>query len=340
MGSGPVFIGGLDRSGKTTLRGFLQSHPSFSIPAVGSNLWTYFYNQYGNLRNPRNFERCLTDMLRYKQIRFLAPDPDRLRKEFQQGPPTYGRLFELLQQQHAEREGKPRWGDQTGLIERYADQVFAAYPDAKMIHMIRDPRDRYAGSLQLWPDGKGRAGGAAARWSYSTRLAERNLKKYPQRYFILRFEDMVTEPEKILQAVCAFLGEGYDPGMLSMNGAPEHRDKMIRRSHGDQAGSPLSTAYLGIFRDQIPAGELAFLQYVLRHRLQTHSYPLEQVQLTGRQRTEFLAKTLPLNLARMAAWFAMEAGQQLLPSIFRRKPSAHMRVEPSSQPFTIIEGER
>ncbi len=341
MGAGPVFIGGLDRSGKTTLRGFLQSHPAFSIPAVGSNLWTYFYKQYGDLSKPQNLERCLDAMMHYKQVRYLEPDWERLRLDFQQGAATYARLFALLQQQHAEREGKPRWGDQTGLIERYADQVLAASPDGRMIHMIRDPRDRYAGSLQLWPSGKGRAGGAAARWLYSTRLARRNLRKHPRRYLVVRFEDMVSDPQKTLQKVCAFLEEEFDPRMLTMEGAPEHRDKMIRRSHGGPSASPLSSAYIGIYRDQIPAPELVFLQSILSSRMRAFGYSPDSIRLSPEERRASLFKTFSANLARLAAWLALESVQHNFPSLFGRKPSKKMLVKlPAGEQEILMEGER
>ena len=48
MQLGPIYIGGLDRCGKTTMRAFLVSHPNIAIPAVGSNMWTYFYGQFGD----------------------------------------------------------------------------------------------------------------------------------------------------------------------------------------------------------------------------------------------------------------------------------------------------
>ena len=163
MRKGPIFIGGPDRCGKTTMRAFLASHPNIAIPAVGSNMWTYFYGQYGDLADNQNFERCLDDMLHYKHVAFLQPDAERIRREFKHGERSYARLFSLFLIHYAEREGKPRWGAQTGLIERYADQVMAAYPDSQMIHMVRDPRDRYEASLALWPKGKLRAGGAVAR---------------------------------------------------------------------------------------------------------------------------------------------------------------------------------
>ncbi len=118
---------------------------------------------------------------------------------------------------------------QTGLIERYADMLFAADPDARVLHMVRDPRDRYEGSLALWPDGRGRAGGATARWTYSMRLAQRHVRSYPDHYRVVRYEDMVCDTEGTLRSVCAFLDDDFDPEMLGMPGAPERRDRLSGR---------------------------------------------------------------------------------------------------------------
>ncbi len=329
--NGPIFIGGLDRCGKTTLRAFLQSHPRISIPAVGSNMWTYFYNQFGDLGRAGNFERCLEAMLCYKHVRFLEPDAGRIRREFWQGPPTYARLFALFQQHHAEREGKPRWGDQTGVIERYAAPIFAAYPDARIIHLLRDPRDRYAGSLALWPGGKARAGGAAARWLYTTTLAKRNLQKYPGRYLTIRFEDMVLSPEQALRRVCAFLGEDFHPEMLAMPGAPEHRDKLIRRSHGDPAKPPLSAQFIGLYRREVPALEIAFMQSVAKPSLERHGYALEPVQLSPRERMQYILSTWPLNTVRLLAWLGVEWVQHNFPGRFGRKPGPNMLARKNTE---------
>lgn len=324
---GPVFIGGLDRSGKTTLRAFLASHPRISIPPWGSNMWTYFYRQYGDLAVPANFERCLEGMLRYKHVRLLKPDPDRIRNEFRQGEATYARLFAVIQRQHAERDGKPRWGVQTGLIERYAEEVLTSYPGAKIIQMIRDPRDRYAGSLALWPNGLARAGGAAARWLYTTRLARRNLDRYPDRYLVIRFEDMVLDTEATVRKACTFLDEAFHPEMLDMPGAVEHRDKLIRRSHGDPDKPPLSAQYIGIYRTEVPREEVRFIESVGRGPLLHYGYALEPWRAGPWETARFLIYTWPLNTARMLAWLAIEAVQQNLPGHLGRNPGGNMVVE-------------
>jgi len=323
MSNAPIFISGLDRSGKTTMRGFLQSHPNISIPAVGSNMWTYFYQQFGDLQISENFERCLTSMLAYKHVAFLKPDADRIREEFREGPPTYPHLFSLFLEHFSEREGKPRWGVQSGLNERYADQIFQAYPGVKFVHMMRDPRDRYAGSLQLWPDGKLRAGGSVARFLYSTRFAERNIRKYPNSYLIVRFEDLIQHPERTLQEVCAFLGEEYDPELLSMPGAPEHRDKLIHRSTSQIGETPLSAEFIGIYRQVVPKLEIKYMEAVIGGRMRDYGYPLESYRLSSKERLRYLFSTIPFNTITLLFWFFKEFIQINIPGLFGRKPAAN-----------------
>lgn len=317
---GPIYIGGLDRSGKTTMRGFLTSHPSISIPAVGSNMWTYFYGQYGDLQNVNNFERCLSDLLRYKHVRFLQPDPERIRTEFWRGPRTYAHLFELFLVHYSEREHKPRWGCQTGLIEQYADHLFSAHPNLKLIHMVRDPRDRYEASLALWPNGKGRAGGATARWLYSIRLAERNRARYPTGYLLVRFEDLVERPAEILQQVCDFIGEPFDARMLSMPDAPKHKALLETGANGQL----LSPSFVGRFRHQLDSGELAYIQGMAGREMVRYGYALQSFDWSWQQRAAFWASEWPRQAIRQVAWRTKEAAHQNLPRVFGRKPGKRM----------------
>lgn len=320
MERGPIFIGGLDRCGKTLLRALLVSHPNIAIPDVGSNYWTFFYDQYGDLRDPANFERCLAAMLNYKHARFIQPDAERIRREFWEGQPSYARLFALFHQHYAEREGKLRWGDQSGLIERYADQIFRAYPNARLIHMVRDPRDRYQASLALWPKGKMRVGGATARWLYSIRLARRNAERYPDRYLLVRYETLVAQPEPTLREICDFLAEPFVPAMLRMDGAPRYREKYGRATAPDQ--SPITTAYIGRFRGAVAPRELAFMQAIAGRQMRRYGYDLEPIRFSPRDRLAFAAVDCPLNLARMIAWRGIETLQQHFPATIGRTPPA------------------
>ena len=324
-GMGPVYIGGLDRSGKTTMAAYLGSHPDIAIPTVGSNMWTYFYGQFGDLGRPENFERCLAALLRYKHVRFLDPDPPRIRREFAAGPPTYSRLFALFLMHFAERQGKPRWGAQTGLIERYADQMFDAYPGLRIIHMVRDPRDRYEASLARWPDGRGRAGGATARWRYSLGLAERHSRRHPDGYLMIRFEDLVGDTEGTLRRVCRFVDAPYLDAMLEMPAAPKLRRTLDADADGTRVR--LSQEHIGGYQGRVPRAELAFMQLHAGRRMREYGYRPDRGLLTAAEWARFPVVDWPNQMARMVTWRTVEELQQRFPRLVRRRPGRRMIVE-------------
>ena len=167
MQRGPIFIAGLERSGTSLIYALLASHPNIAMTRR-TNLWTHFYDQYGDLGNDANLERCLAMMMRYRRVQKLEPDRERLVADFRSGPRTYARLFALLEEQFAARLGKPRWGDKSLNTERYTDEIVAAYPHARIIHMLRDPRDRYASSKTRWETRRGGIGAGIAEWLASS----------------------------------------------------------------------------------------------------------------------------------------------------------------------------
>jgi hypothetical protein len=208
---GPIFIGGLAHSGKTQLRIVLGSHPEISMTRR-TYLWRRYFGRFGDLGRRRNLDRCLTALSRDEGVRSLAPDVDRVRREFLTGPATYGRLFGLFHQHHAERLGKRRWGDQLGSVERFADPIFESFPKARMIQMIRDPR--VAGAVVNGRRQRpGTVGWETAIWRRSAELAERNRRRYADRYRVVRYENLAAHPEATVREVCAFLGEDFLDGM-------------------------------------------------------------------------------------------------------------------------------
>jgi len=166
-----VFVGGLDRSGKTYMRFMLESHPDF-IFSKRTNMWTRYYKKFGSLDQGENFQRCLDAMAKNKHIQALEPDFGQIRADWQKGPWSYPRLFELIHTQYMARHKKNIWGDQTEFLERYAPQILQAYPGAKFIHLLRDPRDRYEAILNKSVK-RHSPGIATARWLLSASLAKK-----------------------------------------------------------------------------------------------------------------------------------------------------------------------
>jgi hypothetical protein len=305
MQRGPIFIAGLERSGTSLLFALLASNPHLAMTRR-TNLWTHFYNQYGDLSIPANLDRCLGTMMRYRRVLKLQPDAARLRRDFLAGPATYAHLFALLEQQYADRLGRPRWGDKSLNTERYADEIFAAYPGARIIHMLRDPRDRYASSLTRWQVRRGGVGAGTAEWLASARLALRHRRRYPDRYLVVRYETLVSQPSHTLQQVCAFVDEPYLDEMLAMRGAPRLLERGSNSSYGPRDPGVISTDSIGKFREVLAPSQIACIQTLAKREMAVFRYDLEPHAGRSAQRTQFALRDLPLEFFRLLAWRARE----------------------------------
>lgn len=258
-GKGPVFVAGLERTGTSLMYALLASHPDIAMTRR-TNLWSYFYKRYGDLGDVANLDRCLDVMSRYKRLRVLDIDWESLRADFLTGPSEYHVLFELLERQVADRLNKPRWGDKSLHTERYADQIFESYPDAHILHMMRDPRDRFASVIVRWKTRRGGVGAGIAEWRTSADLAARNAAAYPDRYRVVRYEDLVRRPDEEVESICDFIQATYHPSMLHMEGAPQFRSQGANSSYGPRTEGVISTDSIGRYASVLSAGHIRFIE--------------------------------------------------------------------------------
>jgi hypothetical protein len=333
-GRGPVYVAGLERSGTSLMFALLASHPSIAMTRR-TNLWRHFFEQYGDLADDANLDRCLDTMRRYKRLVGLGTDWERLRAELRSGPRTYPRLFALLHEQHAERLGLPRWGDKSLHTERWADRIVADDPDARILHMIRDPRDRFASSVTRWKVRRGGAGAGAAESRSSARIAIENERRFPTQYRAVRYETLAAEPERTLRDLCAFIGEDFDPAMLGMDGAPAVRDGG-NSSYGRLATGSISTSSIGRFAQILTPRQIAYVQLATRREMRAFGYEPVEVGLSGRDRLAFVLRDLPVETAHLLAWRLREERRDRVGRPLR----AERLVDPDGEPVPDAPQER
>jgi hypothetical protein len=300
----PIIIAGPDRSGTSLMFALLASHPNISM-VRRTNMWRYFHERYGDLSESDNFERCLSDMTRYNRMKHLQPDPERIRREFLDGEASYGRLFALFHLHNAERMGKLRWGDKSLHTEHYADRVFREYPNAKIIHMTRDPRDRYASVRKRHGRDNPRLGGSTGRWLFSMNRAIRNQKRYPAQYKIVCFEDITRDPEEAMREVCAFIGEEFSPDIMTMRGAAEHANVGGNSSFEKIEPGKISKKPVGRYRAVLSKLEILYIQIFTGKFMQKFGYKKEQVKLSAGEMLRFYVWLLPSSLLRMFVWILL-----------------------------------
>lgn len=214
MSTRPIFVAGSARSGTTLLQSALGAHSRIAAPPE-----IYFVTRissladyYGDLRDDAALARALQATLDFVLLEPLHLDAGELLVEAKAGSRTYGGLLATVMQHIALQWGKQRWSDKTPWQSPAAAWELA--PDAQVVHIVRDPRDVIASSMEA-PWIEERPLELARAWRrFNTTAAQQGAAAGPARYHRVRYEDLVAGPEPVLRLVCAFLEEDFDPAML------------------------------------------------------------------------------------------------------------------------------
>ncbi|MCC6456097.1 MAG: sulfotransferase [Caldilineaceae bacterium] len=211
-----VFIGGCGRSGTTLLGAMLGSHPKcLATPEAKFNAVAYLQSLQRS--GTVDMQLALERIQAHWSFHVFGVKLDVA--EFERAAPggSYADLVLWIVEQYGRRVGKAQadvWVDHTPANMLYANTLFDLYPDAKLLHLVRDGRAVAASVMKLdW--GPNRVDKAAEWWV--SRLAygfAAELHFGPERVMRVRYEDLVSEPSCTLQKVTEFLELDYRADMI------------------------------------------------------------------------------------------------------------------------------
>jgi hypothetical protein len=192
----PIFVVGCPRSGTTLLRLILDSHPSVSAGPESRFLWGIRAIEERNWSTLAGFGVTLDEW--HANVRTL---------------------FEAFHLRYAEHQGKARWADKSPDYALMLDYVDVLYPDAQIVHIVRDPRDVIDAWRRFY--GVTSVHRAARSWVRYVRAAHQFALAHPDdKVMELRYEDLVRRPEETLRTLLAWLGEPWDEGVLAFADRP------------------------------------------------------------------------------------------------------------------------
>jgi Sulfotransferase family len=163
------------------------------------------------------------------------------------------------------------WVEKSPYNEYYANQIFAWWPEARCIHILRDPRDNYVSYRRKHPDWQ--AEFFALNWRRSTRAGQENQQRFGSaRYLILRYEDLTQSPEATLRRLTDFLCLDWDPSLAAPTraGAQWAGNSMF----SDQFQG-ISAAPVARWRGELSPGDAAVIEYIARLPMQHFQYDRE-----------------------------------------------------------------
>jgi Sulfotransferase family len=124
-----------------------------------------------------------------------------------------GDFLRLQMEQIAVQQGRQRWAEKTPDHALYIRRIDREIPGSLFIHIIRDGRDVALSYSKLgWSrgDDQDRLLMAGLYWKWIVNRARREGSAIGDRYFEVRFEDLVASPCETLSGVGEFIGEKLD----------------------------------------------------------------------------------------------------------------------------------
>lgn len=222
------YVMAIGRSGTTLLANILDAHPNMVVPPE-SFFILHLERKYGKTTfwDARTIKKFIDDVYVDRPFRLMWKVPrEVVERCFESLPPVQNfneacnRIRMSYNASFATKDIK-LIGDKHPIYSNFSQRMMRINPEAKIIHMVRDPRG--TGSGQITTFKRKDALGVGYLWArYNNNLLElQNL--YPEKYFLLKYEDLIQKPEETVQRVCEFLEIPFHPQMM------DYRKEMVER---------------------------------------------------------------------------------------------------------------
>lgn len=294
----PIFIVGANRSGTTLLRLILNAHPHIAIPEeiiyFGSFMAGKSIEQWENPGlSTDDYAAFVTDFVENKCGVLDGIDHEEVRQQIlASDKKDFCHPYKTMLEAWAGFHGKKRWGEKTPGNLFYADILLKMFPDARFIHMIRDPRAGVSSMMKTTFFPQDIAFNAMSRRKFMRRGRQILETSVPAaQRLLLRYEDIVTEPDSTVKAICDFIGERFEPAMLSFyKDSSRYMKAEASSSFNKAATKPISAEMLDKWKKNLSAKDVAMVEAICRKEMVEFGYDFSGTSLSISQKIELLLK--------------------------------------------------
>lgn len=272
------FVVGCQRSGTTMLQQALNRHPQIVIPPETA-FFTHFlgHSRRGQLQHLRRINA---------DLKIEMPPPSRRISR----PSDAAAFFERIAGLYLDRIGRTNvelFGEKTPHHILRIDRIARVFPDAKIILIYRDGRD-VAISLTKVPWFNPNVDVAFGYWLRCYRCQQRAVQCGTIDLLCVKYEALVSHPEKELRRISGFLGLVYEPQMAEGHGSPEG---VLQSEHTwkHRSGNKITTSQIGHARKELSQDQTKHLERWGRRELTELGYELSN-EPTGRLPWTFLPR--------------------------------------------------
>jgi len=270
----PCFIVGTERSGSYLLRLVLNSHSRLCVPHP-PHVLRYLgplERSYGDLSDDRSFHAMARDvalLIRWHIHPWCQPPTAEALVADAPFRSLLG-LYAAAYESHMRVDGKARWGCKSTFMIHEAPRVLEAWPGARFILLVRDPRD-VAVSARASVFNHFHPYFTARLWRDEQR---KGLDLPVASTLRMHYESLLVDPEGEVRRLCAFLGEDFEPAMLRFFETDEARRSAALCQDWRNTGRGILRDNAGRFQRSLSRAEIALVEAVAEDEMRALGYDL------------------------------------------------------------------
>ena len=334
----PIFIVGNSRSGTTLMGSILGLNPevfTFEELHFFGTLWSQS-DRHTKLTS--NQAEALTakllaiqdeDVISHKNPKLFTEEAKTVVNNIELQSYTATDILQAFLTYIAEKNNKSIPCEQTPRNVLYIAELLELFPHCHIINMVRDPRDvllsqkykwkiRFLGAsnipyreaIRAWTNYH--AITISKLWNVAVNSAA--IHQNSDRLITIRFEDLITQPEKIIRQVCNFAELEFTPEMLQVSqsegGVSSHK-KIAPGQKGIDSKATGKWKKGGLSKT-----EVYLCQQITKENMQRHNYTIEPIKANP-IRVVLSWLFLPIKLA-LAVMFNLQRMKNIVEEIKKR----------------------
>ena len=270
----PFFIVGSGRAGTTLLRRILQTSDEVHIPP---ETWAFkkTYSRFIQYRSTLPWDELVAALV------FIYTTQSDFSSEFwsegfnitkeitnmTKGDRSLSNIIDTINRSHGYFRSATfsRWGDKTPLNSFCMDEIVGVFPDARFIHMVRDPVDvvrSYLKHDEAAPEVTDLES-AAKRWRNAV-LSVMKFRRKGGRVMDVYYEDFVSDPASEMKKICNFLELKYKNILISSYDKDNELKDIKSSRHHENVLDSISEDHIGKGRRELNKCDLKILDDIIK----------------------------------------------------------------------------
>jgi hypothetical protein len=300
----PVFVVGHPRSGTTLVQQLLTAHPAF-WSAPETHLYTYVLDPVENWQNrplrAGEIPGIVTRLSEKPAIKLSSSTVETLTNEAKRGVLGAAQLLNLIMQAHKPQGSTAeRWLEKTPRHVYHLSAILRFFPDARVIHVLRDPRG-VASSPQRFSElepGFDRNVMAIERGDSWNRVVDlTDAMADETRLITVRYEDIISDQKAALQRMTNHVGAEYDPSVYERFSSTYSQITVSSENVRKQLNAVGEIVdRRAVYRQRMTEEEIALVDTVCTERMLRKGYVPDgdaQPELVARLRAQIPVKSAP-----------------------------------------------